>query len=312
MHAAAHGMPREGEHGVGELDLGFGERVGIHAGLDLRHRIFARIEAIGIDAGQIGRRRLGAVAHRAVGNPERREVAARVERLDGGALLLAAEDAVELAGGQLIAKLLDNRGVANRSGGELGAVGRRHRMGDLGRGRRRRCGRSRCVGCGRSHIPDARRRQVGAFRHRHGRRDLGVGGGKSAAGIRRERQSQGNRRPRQQVFEPRTCHRTYSPKSPDRCRGHGCCRIGKGKYQDCGFIDTGRAAATGAILLVFLWNSPSGRTNSAGVASPHHRRRRRRYPGPVYCTDGIIFAAGTSWPSRLGGQGMAMNQSKAT
>ena len=136
MHAAAHGVLGEGEHSVGELDLGFGEGLWLHAGLDLRHRIFARVETVGIDAGEISRGGLGAVAHRAVGDPERREVAGRVERLDGGAILLAAEDAVELAGGQLVAKLLDGRGVADRSGGELGAIGRRHRMGDFGRGRR--------------------------------------------------------------------------------------------------------------------------------------------------------------------------------
>ena len=57
VHAAAHGVAGEGQHRVGELDLGLGQRVGLHAGLDLRHRIVARIEAVGVDAGEIGRGR---------------------------------------------------------------------------------------------------------------------------------------------------------------------------------------------------------------------------------------------------------------
>ena len=172
MHAAAHGVAREGEHRVGELDLGFGQRLGLHAGLDLRHRIFARIEAVGIDAGEIGRRGLGAVAHRAVGDPERREVAAGVERLDGDALLLAAEDAVEFSGGQLVAKLVDDRGVAGRGGGELGAVGCRHRIGDVGRGWRcRRRGASAAVSAGVSGLHGAA--SAGAM-------SLMLGGGRSA------------------------------------------------------------------------------------------------------------------------------------
>ena len=77
-------------------------------------RIFARLEAVGIDAGEIGGRGLGALVHRAVGDPERREIAAGIERLDGGALFLAAEDAVEFAGGELFAKLVDHRGVGER------------------------------------------------------------------------------------------------------------------------------------------------------------------------------------------------------
>jgi len=62
MHAAAHGVTREGQHRVGELDLGFSQRFRLHAGLDLRDGILARIEAVGIDAGEIGRRGLGAIA----------------------------------------------------------------------------------------------------------------------------------------------------------------------------------------------------------------------------------------------------------
>jgi len=125
MHAAGHGVAGEGEHRVGEFDLGFGQRVGLHAGLDLRDRIFARIEAVGIDAGEIGRRGLGAVGDCAIGDPERREVTACVERLDGDALLLAAEDAVEFSGRQLLAKLVDNRCIGrDRCGVELDAIGR--------------------------------------------------------------------------------------------------------------------------------------------------------------------------------------------
>ena len=32
----------------------------------------------------------------------------------------------------------------------------------------------------------------------------------------------------------------------------------------------------------------------------------------VRYTDGMIFSAGKNWPSRVGGQGTAMNMSKAT
>ncbi len=115
VHPAGLGVLGVGQHRVGEPHLGFGERLGIRAGLDLRQRIVGRIEAVGLDAGQIGGGRLGAVAHRAVGDPERREVAAGIERLDRGALLLAAEEAVELAGGDLILELF-GYGAVGRAG----------------------------------------------------------------------------------------------------------------------------------------------------------------------------------------------------
>ena len=77
-------------------------------------------------------------------------------------------------------------------------------------------------------------------------------------------------------------------------------------------MDTGPPCPPGAIFLIYLWNCLTTQTNLAGVAWPHHRPADAPVSGSGYCTEGMILAAGTSWPSRLGGQGMAMNQSKAT
>jgi len=76
-------------------------------------------------------------------------------------------------------------------------------------------------------------------------------------------------------------------------------------------MDTGHGRAAAAILLITLWNWPTSRTKFGGVA-PRHHPGKGAGTGVPYCTDGMNFAAGTSCPSRLGGQGIAMNQSKAT
>jgi hypothetical protein len=76
-------------------------------------------------------------------------------------------------------------------------------------------------------------------------------------------------------------------------------------------MDTSPPRRPGAILLIILWNCLTTQTNLAGVAWPHHRPDGAPVFRSGYCTEGMILAAGTSWPSRLGGQGMAINQSKA-
>ena len=92
----------------------------VAAALEFGDRIVGRIESVGVDLRRDRlRRRLGALVHRAVGDPERREFAAGVERLDARRAPLAAEDAVEFAGDQL-AQLVDDRAVGGDGHGRGG------------------------------------------------------------------------------------------------------------------------------------------------------------------------------------------------
>ena len=47
VHAAALGLARIVEHAGGELQLGFGERIGRRGGGEIRHRVIGGIEAVG-------------------------------------------------------------------------------------------------------------------------------------------------------------------------------------------------------------------------------------------------------------------------
>ena len=93
--------------------------------------------------------------------------------------------------------------------------------------------------------------------------------------------------------------------------GHVVGALVRDNYQHPGFIDTGGECSTAAIWLAGLWESFETQINFGGVAAWHHRPPGDAGTGVRYCTEGMIFAAGTSQPSRVGGQGMAMNQSKA-
>ena len=54
-----------------------------------------------LDIEKIGDRRIAALVDGTIGDPERREVALAVERLDAAAILAAAEHAIEFAGAEL-------------------------------------------------------------------------------------------------------------------------------------------------------------------------------------------------------------------
>ena len=59
---------------------------------------------------EIGDRRIGARIGLAVGDPQRRIIAAGIERIDLGTVFLIADDVVEAAGGEVV-QLVDNRCV---------------------------------------------------------------------------------------------------------------------------------------------------------------------------------------------------------
>ena len=125
---------RVGDQRCSKPDLGRGERGRLGDGGEIGNGVVGRIEAVGIDLTEIGHRRLGALIDLAVRYPERRIIARRIEGIDRGAVLLAADDAVELAVGKS-AQLFRDRGI------EIGNGGRRRLARDCrGRGRlARRC-----------------------------------------------------------------------------------------------------------------------------------------------------------------------------
>ena len=147
MHPADRGVVGVGDDRHVELELGLGEIVRIAQRGKVRHRVIGRIETVLVDMAEIGDHGLAALVHFAVGDPQRRVIAAGIERVDDGAVFLVADDAVVLAAGE-IAQLIDDRGIGRAQGG-----GSRRRRG--GRRRRRagrRCGfrsRGRRSGCRR-------------------------------------------------------------------------------------------------------------------------------------------------------------------
>ena len=150
MHAAVLRVAREGQHGVGEFEFGFRHR-GRVGRLEIGRRIFGRLEAVGIDAAQIGDGFGRARGRRAVIDPERRVIAVAIERFDAGLLAFAAEDAVA-AGGEDFAQLLaedriERRRGADATGAGAGVAGAA--LGVVGRGRwrarRRAAFRTSCL-----------------------------------------------------------------------------------------------------------------------------------------------------------------------
>ena len=135
------------------------------------HRIVARIEAVGIDAGEIGRRGLAALADRAVGDPERRELAAGVERFDRRRAPSCRRGCGRIFR-RPVARAACRRSRRRRPRRvvNLAPVGRRHRTGGLGRRRGRRLG-------GLADVIGRRRRTDGGV---GGAMSLMLGGGRSA------------------------------------------------------------------------------------------------------------------------------------
>ena len=101
MHPADRGMVGIGDDGHVELELGLGEVVRIAQRGKVRHRVIGRIETVLVDMAEIGDRGLAVLVHFAVGDPQRRVIAAGIERVDDGAVFLVADDAVELAAGEI-------------------------------------------------------------------------------------------------------------------------------------------------------------------------------------------------------------------
>ena len=83
-------------------------RVGEHSGIGrckIRRRIIGGIETVGIDMMQVVDGRFGLFVGLAVADPERRVIAAGLERVDNDAVFLVADILVELAarhGAQLV------------------------------------------------------------------------------------------------------------------------------------------------------------------------------------------------------------------
>jgi hypothetical protein len=91
-----------GEHGARELELGLGQCIGPQAG-KIRRLVFAGVEAVGIGVLQAGDDQSGACILDALLEPERREIAVLVERLDRRALFLAGKELVRLGGQEVAA-----------------------------------------------------------------------------------------------------------------------------------------------------------------------------------------------------------------
>ena len=187
VHAPGHGMARIGQQRLGELQLGL-RLLFRAADVELRHPVIFRIEPIGLDGAEIFHHVPGALARRALRDPERLEVAGLlIERDDGVAVGLARHHAVELFAGDDLANLVADFGLGRGidhgrfhgggSGRTRGSSGRGdgagHRLGS----RSRRCDRTRHRRGGRCEFGDRLRRGddslglcLGAGRLRRGRR----------------------------------------------------------------------------------------------------------------------------------------------
>ena len=138
--AAGLQVAGKGEHGLGELELGFGLRVGA-ARRQIGQLVVLEIEPVGVGLLEAGDRPPWRARSRCPCRTRADEIAVLVERLDRGALLLAGENLVGL-GGEQVAHLFGDRPVGGIERGEridhrgrLGRV-RGSRRGFHGRGRR--------------------------------------------------------------------------------------------------------------------------------------------------------------------------------
>src|ERR1700683_4015246 len=85
----------DNRHREPDLGLRCSSRIG-EVG-EVRNRVVRRVEPVNGDAAEIIDRRLGACVDRAVGDPNRRVVARGIKGLQGGRVLRATADGIELA-----------------------------------------------------------------------------------------------------------------------------------------------------------------------------------------------------------------------
>ena len=196
MHPADRGVVGIGDDRHVELELGLGEIARIAQRGKVRHRVIGRIETVLVDMAEIGDHGLAALVHFAVGDPQRRVVAAGIERVDDGAVFLVADDAVVFAAGK-IAQLIDDRGIGRAQGGCRRSSGRGRRAGRRrgfrSRGRRSGCGRGRLRRSGRCR--SRRRRQIRRIERLRCRCLIGVGRCRRSRirGVRRSSRGVGGR-----------------------------------------------------------------------------------------------------------------------
>src|SRR5262249_58884124 len=170
-----------GENGLRELEIGFHQRLGREAGKS-RDLVVAELEPVGIGVLQPSDGRAGARILDSFIEPKRRVVAALVERLGRGALLLIGKNSIR-GRGEEIADLLRKRAVGWIERGQRVNRDRRLRQGRVGR----RCfGRlllRRCCGGGqqRSLVGSLGKapRRYGGKDQREGRPCQDVGGGEA-------------------------------------------------------------------------------------------------------------------------------------
>ena len=222
---------RISENRSGQLDFGIRQRRRVADGGEIRHRIIGGIESVGIDMAEISDRRSGAVIGLAVGDPDRRVVAAGIESIDLRADLLVADDLVELAAGEIV-QLIGDRRIGRCRDNRRGRSDRGFGSGRCGGGRsgRCRCGRR---GNGGSRACRASRGLVGLLRRvgRGGRgriarsrgRHRRVGGrrvGERATGGCREHQKNGGRGQKPIETNPGHCNSpcgtcAFRPRKPN-------------------------------------------------------------------------------------------------
>ena len=108
--AAGLRVARVSEDDLRELEFGFRLRVGTGEAGEIRCLVVARVEAVSVGGLQVSDDRPGARGFDALVEPDRREIAILIERLDRGALLLGGKNSVRFAG-QQVAQLLGDRPV---------------------------------------------------------------------------------------------------------------------------------------------------------------------------------------------------------
>src|SRR6516225_4874690 len=102
MHAPDLCMMRVNNDRGRESDLGFRIRGCIDEWSKIRNWVVRRIKTIGRDPAKIGDRRLGARISLPLGDPQRRIIAASIERVDTCPFLDTADDLVEFSAGKIV------------------------------------------------------------------------------------------------------------------------------------------------------------------------------------------------------------------
>ena len=113
-------MPRIGEHGLRERQLGLRQRIRRKPGKG-RRLVVGGVETVGVGILEAGNHRLAARILHALVEPKRRQIALLIEGLDGRMLLFVGEDAVRFRG-QEIANPFRDRAIGGIERGQ--SVGR--------------------------------------------------------------------------------------------------------------------------------------------------------------------------------------------